>query len=45
MRFLSWLTRDLDLYQLGFLIWGIAAVVIVGLIFSIGIAVGRWFGA
>lgn len=35
--------RHLDLAELGLVIWGICALGIVGVIFGIGVAVGRWF--
>lgn len=44
MRIIDAFTRKLDLYQLGFLMWGIGALAVVVVIFLIGIAVGSWFG-
>lgn len=42
MKGLAWLVRDLDLYQLGFLIWALGALAVMGVIFGIGVAIGRW---
>ena len=35
MKGLAWLVRDLDLYQLGFLIWALGALAVMGVIFGI----------
>lgn len=45
MKLIAWLTRNFDWYQIVCLLYGIGAVIAIGLVFSIGIAVGRWVGA